>query len=122
MNSSTEIGKALSIGMTLVGAAAAGIPEARRLIALLAEAEREHVRRAKCPPSSGDTPDFLIGKVMLDERQQLELADNILRATASSPGRGAVGEGSKSDRVRDRGVRGSWPPGTRANRRRRFRP
>lgn len=118
MNSSTEIGKALSIGVTLAGAAAAGIPEARQLIALLAEAEREKVRRAKCPPSSGDT-DFLIGKVMLDERQQLELADNILRAAAASPGRGAVGEGSKSKRVRGWGVRGSWPPGTRANRRRR---
>ena len=41
MNSSTEIGKALSIGVTLAGAAAAGRPEARQLIALLAEAERE---------------------------------------------------------------------------------
>lgn len=117
MNSSTEIGKALSIGMTLAGAAAAGNSEAQTLIALLAEAEREKARRAKYPPSSGDT-DFLIGKVMLDERQQLELANNVLSAAAASHGVGGNREGEGSKRVRANGSGRVVYPGTRANRRR----
>lgn len=117
MKPQTEIGKALSIGMTLAGAAAAGNPEARTLIALLAEAERENVSRAKCAPSSGDT-DFLIGKVIFDERQQSKLADDILRAASAVPGPDADREGSKGERMRPYGFGRVVPPGTRANRRR----
>ena len=43
----TPIGRQLMAGSILAGAAAAGIPEARHLIALLAEAEQERARAAK---------------------------------------------------------------------------
>lgn len=43
----TLIGRQLMAGSILAGAAAAGIPEARHLIALLAEAEQERARAAK---------------------------------------------------------------------------
>ncbi len=118
MKPQTEIGKALWLGSVLAGAAMAGIPEARTLIALAAKAEIDRAKEAK---AEGFNPVSMRG--MIDERQQSRLADDIDRA-AQAVALARLNEVGRPEtkRVRDGGVRGSWPPGTRANRRRGSRP
>lgn len=116
MNSSTEIGKALWLGSVLAGAAMAGLPEARTLIDLAAKAEVDRAKQAKA-----DEFDLASMRGIVDERQQSRLAYDIDRSTKAAARLNEVRR-PKTERVLSGNGRRTWPPGTRANRRRGSRP
>lgn len=103
-----SIGEAFMIGMGLAHAALA-IPEARWLVEMIAEEERQRALQIKSEQ---------IGQVKAtNERQFSEMADNIERSVSqilASSARVKVGLHSVDNRR-------VWPPGTHASRRRRRR-
>lgn len=117
----TTIGRQLLAGSILANAAAADIPEARHLIALLAEAEEERARAAK----SAEIEEGFIAFIMKGQTDD-ETTERRLRAMADDFGRAvstavnALREAHEYTGMR-RPFAGGRYPGAPANRRHRRR-
>lgn len=81
----TLIGRQLLAGSILAGAAAAGIPEARHLIAVLADAEQERARAAKrAKIEEGYIPLTMKGQNDDEIRRLCAMADDFGRAVSAA--------------------------------------